>query len=320
MRIPLAALSLALSLVTASAVTAQTSSWQLDIARAALARGDWAEARTQLDALMQRRDPRALVILADLHYPPGGTGDFAEDAELACNHYDRAADQQIAEGLFGLGRCFAEGRGRPSEPAEARLLFDRATQRGSTRAWCALGRLHFEGQGGPADPDTGLALCRQGSSVGDPDADLEIGLRHLDGRGLPKSFSEARRWLDRAAQRGSARASRALADAYAKGNGVPRDRAQASRFLDQAARAGDLDAALQLVNERSAELSQVTADRRTVTDSMYWLTIISRFHPDPKRRELAKLDVEDLRRRFPTVTMDVDFRLEREPYRPVLAR
>lgn len=320
MRAQIVALSLALSVATVSAVTAQTSTWQLDIARAALARGDWAEARAQLAPLVQRRDPRAVVMLADLHYPPGGTGDFVEDPELACNHYERLADQNVAEAIYGLGRCFAEGRGRPSDPAEARRLFDRATQRGSVKAWCALGRLQFEGLGGPADATTGLAMCRQGSSVGDADADLEIGLRYLDGRGLPKSFSEARRWLDRAAQRGSARASRALATAYAKGDGVPRDRAQAARFLDQAARAGDLDAAQQLVDEQVSSLLDATANKRVVVDSIYWLTVISRFHPDAKRRELAASDVEDLRRRFPMHTMDADFRLEKEPPRPMLPR
>jgi TPR repeat protein len=316
MRAMIAVLSLAFSLAVGAAATAQTVNWQLDVARAALARGDWAAARTQLDALVQRREPRAFALLGDLHYPPGGTGEFVEDPAMACDFYERAADQNVAEALYGLGRCFADGRGRPVEPADARMLFDRATQRGSAKAWCALGRMHFDGQGGPADASTGLAMCRQGSSVGDGDADLEIGLRHLDGRGLPKSFTDARRWLDRAAQRGSARASRALAEAYAKGDGVPRDRALAARFLEQAARAGDLDAAQQLVNERAMSLIHASADKRTVVDSIYWLTIISRFHPDPRRRELAVFDVEDLRRRFAIYTMEADFRLENEPFNP----
>jgi TPR repeat protein len=320
MRATIAALVFAISAFAAGGTTAQTANWEIDVVREALARGDWAGAKTRLDALMQRREPRALALLGDLHYPPGGTGDFVEDPALACDLYERAADQNVAEALFGLGRCFAEGRGRPAEPVDARALFDRATQRGSTKAWCALGRMHFEGRGGPVDASTGLALCRQGASVGDGEADLEIGLRHLDGRGLPKSFSEARRWLDRAAQRGSARASRALAEAYAKGDGVPRDRAMASRFFEQAARAGDLDAAQQLVNERTGMLLNATADKRSVVDSIYWLTIISRFHADPKRRELAAFDVEDLRRRFAPYTMEADFRLEKEPFNPVTAR
>lgn len=307
-------------LFAASLAVAQTPAPNSDPARAALERGDWATAKTVLDPLVQRRDPRALVTLAALHYAPGGTGSFAEDPDLACGLYDRAAAANSGDGLFGIARCYAEGRGRPQDPVEAMRLFDRAAEKGTNRAWCAMGKLYFAGAGVPADQARGIALCRQGSSMGDVDADIEIGMRYLNGDGLPKSFTDARTWLERAAQRGSAPASRALAQAYALGTGVPRDRAQATRYLEQAARAGDLEAAAQIVRERFAILATATAERKLVVDSMYWLALISQGHPDQSKRETAKHDLEDLRTRYAPLTMEADFRLEKEPLRRTVPR
>jgi uncharacterized protein len=305
-------------LLAAGTAHAQAPASGIDAARAALERGEWAAAKAQLDPLLQRRDPRAQVLLAGLHYARGGTGSFAEDPDTACDLYDRAAAANTGDGLFGLARCFAEGRGRPQDAVEAMRLFDRAAEKGATRAWCAMGKLYFDGAGVRADQSRGIALCRQGSSMGDPEADLELGLRYLNGVGLPKSFTDARPWLDRAAQRGNAQASRALAQAYATGNGVARDTAQSLRYLEQAAKAGDLDSALQMTSQRAAALVYGNADRRLVIDSMYWLAMISRAHPDPKRRELAKHDLEDLRTRFANLTMEADFRIEKEPLRTAL--
>jgi uncharacterized protein len=305
-------------LLAAGIAAAQAPTSGIDAARAALERGDWAAAKVQLEPLLQRRDPRAQVMVAALHYARGGTGSFAEDPDTACDLYDRAAAANTGDGLFGLGRCFAEGRGRPQDAVEAMRLFDRAAEKGATRAWCAMGRLYFDGAGVRADQTRGTALCRQGSSMGDAEADLELGLRHLNGVGLPKSFTDARPWLDRAAQRGNAQASRALAQAYATGNGVGRDSVQSLRYLEQAAKAGDLESALQMTSQRAPALLHATADRRTVIDSMYWLAMIARAHPDPKRRELAQHDLADLRTRFANLTMEADFKLEKEPLRTAL--
>lgn len=312
-----------LSLLTAMAsghAAAQGTLTLVDEARAALQRNDWSTARARLDEATQRREPRAMVLLADLYYPPGGTGDFAEDPDKACSLYERASSQNFAEALYGAGRCYFEGRGRPKEPGDAMRFFERASERGSIRAWCAMGRMYFLGDGVPVNAARGVALCRQGSSMGDMDADAELGVRYLNGEGVPKSFSDARPWLDRAAQRGSAQAARALAQAYITGNGVPRDLGQAGRYLELAAKGGDLDAAVTIVNQRAATLLSSTPDRRIVIDSMYWLTIVARAHPDAKRREIARHDLEDLRKRFANLTMEADFKLEKEPYRPVLPR
>lgn len=319
MRPMIVAILLSTLLASGSAV-AQTAPASVDGARAALERGDLAAAKSQLDPLVQRRDPRAMTLLASLHYAPGGFGTFAEDPDTACGLYDRAAAGNLGDGIFGIARCFAEGRGRPQDPAEAMRLFDRAAEKGSTRAWCAMGRLYFEGAGVPADQARGIALCRQGSSMGDVDADMELGSRYLNGQGVPKSFGDARQWLERAAQRGSAQAARLLAQAFAAGTAVARDRALSARYLDQAARSGDLDAATQIVRERFAILATADADRRLVVDSMYWLTLIEKGHPDPLKREVAKHDLADLRSRYSHLTMEADFRLEKEPLRKVLPR
>jgi TPR repeat protein len=309
-----------LALSASGPARAQGTLSLVDEARAALQRGDWATAKARLGEAAQRREPRALVLLGDLHYPPGGTGDFAEDPDTACGLYERAASQNFAEGLFGAGRCYLEGRGRPKEPSDALRFFERASERGSARSWCAMGRMYFLGEGIPVDAARGVALCRQGSSMGDAEADAELGVRYLNGQGVPKSFADARPWLDRAAQRGSAQAARALAQAYTVGNGVPRDLGQAGRYLELAAKSGDLDAAVTIVNQRAATLLTAAADRRMVVDSMYWLTIIARAHPDPKRREIAQHDLAELRTRFANLTMEADFKLEKEPLRPVLPR
>ena len=315
-----ATIVLLLGVLISGTAAAQGTLTLVDEARAALQRSDWATAKSRLDQAVQRREPRAMVLLADLIWPPGGTGDFAEDPDTACSLYERAAAQNFADGLYGAGRCYLEGRGRPKEPSDALRFFERASERGSARAWCAMGRMYFLGEGMAVDPARGVALCRQGSSMGDADADAELGVRYLNGLGVPKSFSDARTWLDRAAQRGNAQAARALAQAFTVGNGVPRDLAQAGRYLEMAARNGDLDAAVLIVNQRAATLLTATPARRMVVDSMYWLTIIARSHPDEKRREIAKHDLEDLRRRFANLTMEADFRLEKEPMRPVLPR
>ncbi len=296
----------------------------VDVVRDKLRQSDWAAAKTDLDALVQARDSRAMVLLGELHFVAGGVGVFAEDPDLACGLFERVAALSVADGLYALAQCFTQGRGRPQDFAQARVLLQRATDKGSVRAWCALGQQHFEGQGVPVDGSRGVAQCRQGSSMGDGDADAEIGLRLLEGRGLTQSYVDARPWLDRGAQRGNAKAARALADVYWNGTGVPRDRVQAARYLEQAAKAGDMDAAARLARYRRDTAfdpaGSILIDRRGGIDAIYWLTAVARLHPDARARTVAEAEVLNLRERFVDITMQVDHRLSNDPPRAALPR
>jgi len=302
-------------------VRAQTPP-SVDTVRTALRQSNWTSAKSDLDALVQARDLRAMVLLGELHFTVGGVGPFAEDPDLACGQFERVAALNNGDALYALAQCFTQGRGRPEDHAQARTLLQRATDKGSARAWCGLGRQYFEGQGVPVDGSQGVAQCRQGSSMGDGDADAEIGLRYLEGRGLTQSIVDARPWLDRGAQRGNAKAARALADVYWNGTGVPRDRAQAARYLEQAAKAGDMDAASRLARYRQSTAfdpsGSILLDRRGGIDAIYWLTAVSRLHPDPRTRKVAGAEVQNLREHFVDITMQVDHRLQTDPPRAAL--
>ncbi len=294
----------------------------VDTVRAALRQSNWTAAKADLDALVQARDSRAMVLLGELHFAVGGVGPFAEDAELACGLFERVAAISFGDALYALAQCFTQGRGRPQDHEQARVLMQRATDKGSARAWCGLGRQYFEGHGVPVDGSQGVAQCRQGSSMGDGGADAEIGLRFLEGRGLTQSIVDARPWLDRGAQRGNAKAARALADVYWNGTGVPRDRVQAARYLEQAAKAGDMEAAARLARYRQATAfdpgGSILIDRRGGIDTIYWLTAVSRLHPDARTRHVAEVEVRNLREHFVDITMQVDHRLQTDPPRAAL--
>lgn len=317
------AVALALALIAPFAAAQAQGQSALDAVRDSIRRSDWVAARGLLEPMVQARDPRAMVLLADLHFVAGGTGEFAEDATLACGLYEGAAALGAPDGLFGLARCFVQGRGRPRDFTEAVALLERAGDKGSPRAWCAAGKLYFDGNLGAPDPTRGIALCRQGSAMGDGDADAEIGLRLLQGRGMAASFVEARPWLERGAQRGNGAAARALSEIYAQGKGVPRNVAQAMRFLELAAKAGDIDSTLLLSQERLQLLTDardIESDQVRAADAMYWMYAVAQFHPSARIRSQANYDLDLLRMRFPSAQMRLQFRLENDPPRRPVPR
>ncbi|SBW12817.1 exported hypothetical protein [uncultured Alphaproteobacteria bacterium] len=102
MRLPLAALCLALSFAPAAAQTVEDGFEAYDA-------GDYATAKTILLPLAEAGDARAMNRIGYMY--DFGKG-FPEDPTAACDWYEKAAELGYAQAQSNLGLCFRDGTGR----------------------------------------------------------------------------------------------------------------------------------------------------------------------------------------------------------------
>ncbi|SBW12815.1 exported hypothetical protein [uncultured Alphaproteobacteria bacterium] len=120
MRLPLAALCLALSFAPAAAQTVEDGFEAYDA-------GDYATAKTILLPLAEAGDARAMNLIGYMY--DFGKG-FPKNKTAACDWYEKAAGigEAIAQG--NLSFCFEHGEGRPKDIPKAIYWDERAAEQG----------------------------------------------------------------------------------------------------------------------------------------------------------------------------------------------
>ncbi|SBW12818.1 putative Sel1 repeat protein [uncultured Alphaproteobacteria bacterium] len=133
MRLPLAALCLALSFAPAAAQTVEDGFEAYDA-------GDYATAKTILLPLAEAGDAQAMNLVGYMYDLGKG---FPKDVSIACDWYEKSALEDYAGGQSNLSLCFREGSGR-SKDLEAALRWEiKAAENGHLESQISLIR-HYK--------------------------------------------------------------------------------------------------------------------------------------------------------------------------------
>lgn len=104
-------------------------------------------------------DPQEYVQKADQAMEKKNFGD-------AFNLYEKAAKQNLPEGIFNLGICYAEGIGCDEDFAKAYECFNHPDVKEAPLAKFYIGIMHYSGQGAPQDFQKAAELLKSAADSG----------------------------------------------------------------------------------------------------------------------------------------------------------
>ena len=173
-------------------------------------------AKALLERAATSQDPLALMWMARV-YSTGRMG-FAQDLTLArriaagvIGAVEQLASEGNAEANFLIGTAFAEGLGRPLDPAEAARWYERAARMGNMLAHHNMGNIYAAGTGVPQDDLLAVSWWQQAAAQGDAIPQFRLAVMFEEGRGTNFDMDAAIRWYEDSARRGYSQAKAALA-------------------------------------------------------------------------------------------------------------
>jgi len=148
---------------------------------------------------------------ADQHYPIAeynlgclymkGIPRMKPDAKIACDYYQRAAEQGNKEAQYCLAIFFLNKRSTKWNE-EAFKYFERAAIQNHKDAMYYLGECYYNGKGVKKDIPTALTWYVKAAELRNPNAMFKLGFCELKGRGVPKNELTGMTLIQRAAEAG----------------------------------------------------------------------------------------------------------------------
>lgn len=171
---------------------------------AALDRGDYAAAITELKPEAEKGDPAAQakygMMLAK------GLG-IARDAATAVGWFRKSAAQNHAEGQYMLGVAYDVGDAGSVDRAAAVDWYRKSAEQGFAKAQFNLGSILINGDGIPKAPEEGAAWVRKAAEQDMRDAASYYGVLSMAGIGVDQNVLAGRYWLGKAKELGHPKAS-----------------------------------------------------------------------------------------------------------------
>ena len=112
-----------------------------------------------IDEINNASDPQEYVQKADQAMEKKNFGD-------AFKLYEKAAKQNLPEGIFNLGICYAEGIGCDEDFAKAYECFNHPDVKEAPLAKFYIGIMHYSGQGAPQDFQKAAELLKSAADSG----------------------------------------------------------------------------------------------------------------------------------------------------------
>lgn len=137
---------------------------------------------------------KAQVILGD--YYAFGTY-FLQSDDLACEWYQKAADQEDQEGLFRLGCCYLGGKGITKSEVKANSYFQRAGEKGHILSLVFLG-FHYQRSKHDKSLKKAFEYFKKAADMGEPAAQYIVGRFYEHGEGINQSDEKALAYYERA--------------------------------------------------------------------------------------------------------------------------
>ncbi|MCM2291477.1 peptidoglycan-binding protein [Allorhizobium sp. BGMRC 0089] len=159
----------------------------------------------------------------------------------AAHHGDPAA-------MYEVANRYIDGRGVPSDFAQAAIWYQRAADKGLVPAKYRLAGLYEKGTGVPRDIARAKSLYQQAADAGNASAMHNLAVLYASGEAGQPDMAKAAEWFTRAANLGIYDSQYNLAVLYARGTGVKQDLEASYKWFALAARknadkGGDKDAA-----------------------------------------------------------------------------
>jgi len=166
-------------------------------AEAALKRGDFRTALSQLTPLANQGNANAQIDLANMYHRGQGV---PQDDKGAVRLYRLAADQGLAGAQNNLGKMYALGQGVSQDYKEAVQLQRLAAEQGLAGAQADLGEMYHLGQGVPQDDKEAARLFRLAAVQSDHVGQYYLGVAYANGQGVPsRDYVQAYIWFKAAA-------------------------------------------------------------------------------------------------------------------------
>ncbi len=198
---------------------------------------------------------------------PRAAGSAAAFKLAAVEEISRAAKAGDPRALVTFGLLHLSGEFFPSDPSEARRLFEQASQQDCLGAHKALGDLYRNGQGVPQSFSKAFQFYRR---CAPPNRKERLdyyaetfhlfGNQCLYGMAVKVDCAQAIRWYLRAARLGHAKSQSVLGDLYLNGNGVEKDLNKARSWYLRAAEAMNVPAMDRLFSENSDQFKNLPSD------------------------------------------------------------
>ncbi|MBA5639513.1 SEL1-like repeat protein [Duganella sp. LX20W] len=224
---------LVLSALLSAALPAHAQDADLVAAKEAIKKRDFAGAAKLLQPLVDKDDPKAMVMMGQLRLAGQGV---IKDEGIAVGLFKKGADAGDPEAIFLYARQLHLGNGLPQDETRAIALYKKAGDLGNAEAQLWYGISLYRGLGGmPPDKAGALPWLRRAAEQGDAAAQNWMGDFYKDGGLVEKDPYQSLSWYRKAALQMQPVAQRNVGLAYARGSGVARDDGEALKWLLSAA-------------------------------------------------------------------------------------
>lgn len=139
-----------------------------------------------------------------------------------------------------LGDLYREGEDVEQSYAEALQWYQRAAEQDDAEGLNNLGSMYLNGLGTEPDAEKAVECYHLAALLGLPVAQYNLGVRYREGDGVPINLSKAAKWLERAAEAGDAFAQNDWGVMLRFGNGVEKDILDAAYFFLEAIKQNDV--------------------------------------------------------------------------------
>ncbi len=172
-------------------------------------------ARELLLHSVEKEHPVSVMWLARV-YSTGRMGFSADKpravqlAASVIHEIENAANSGVIEAMFLMGTAYAEGLGKPVDPALAVSWYRLAAEQGNTLAQHNMGNVYSAGVGVKQSDTLAVYWWELAAAQGDAIPQFRLGEMYEQGRGVEQDIEAALRWYEDSAQRGFANAAAAL--------------------------------------------------------------------------------------------------------------
>lgn len=139
-----------------------------------------------------------------------------------------------------LGDLYREGDEVEQNYSEALQWYQRAADQNDANGLNNVGSMYLNGLGTQPDAEKAAKYYRQAAELGLPTAQYNLGVRYREGDGVPVDLLEAGKWLERAANAGDAYAQNDWGVMLRFGNGVDKDIVDAAYWFLEAIKQDDV--------------------------------------------------------------------------------
>jgi uncharacterized protein len=163
----------------------------------------------------------------------------AGNVAQAAADFQKAFEENDADGAFYLGRLFEMGVGTEKDTSRAANLYAAGAEKGSVMAMNRLGLLYLEGTTLLRDYAEAAKQFCKAADLGDQNGQLNCALMLKDGKGVAADDARAMTYLEAASGQGNIAAKNILAQLYISGEAGAANPAKAMELYKETAEQGN---------------------------------------------------------------------------------